>query len=49
MYKLKLTEQELNNLKIFLSRATLTGAEVAEFSILIYKINNAEYNEEEGD
>lgn len=42
MYKLILTESELNNLKIFLARASLSGGEAAEFMKLADKIGKAE-------
>ena len=41
-YKLILTESELNNLKIFLARANLSGSEAVEFMKLATKIGNAE-------
>lgn len=40
-YIIKLTEKELNNLKIFLSRATLNGNEALEFVKLADKLEKA--------
>ena len=45
-YIIKLTEQELNNLKIFLQRSTLNGSEALEFVKLANKISNAEVVED---
>ena len=41
-YILKLTESEMKNLKIFLSRTNLAGAEAGEFLNLTGKIGKAE-------
>ena len=41
-YIIKLTQQELNNLKAFLGRATLSGNEAMEFVKLANKIEKAE-------
>lgn len=38
MHSLELTQQELNNLKIFLSRVNLTGQEVPAFNEIIKAI-----------
>lgn len=42
MFAIKLTQQEMNNLKAFLSRTTLTGNEALEFMKLVDKLENAE-------
>lgn len=41
-YLIKLTEKELNNLKLFLSRVPLSGNEALEFIKLAQKIENAQ-------
>lgn len=41
-YVIKLNNKELNNLKIFLSRVTLSGNEALEFVKLAQKIENAQ-------
>lgn len=41
-YRIELTQQELNNLKIFLSRTTLSGNEAIEFVKLANKVEKAE-------
>ena len=42
MFTIKFTEKELNNLKVFLSRVTLSGNEALEFVKLAQKIENAQ-------
>jgi len=39
-YIIKFNNKELNNLKIFLSRVTLSGNEALEFVKLVQKIEN---------
>ncbi len=46
-YTIKLTEKELINLKVFLSRTTLTGNEALEFVKLANKIETAKVVKEE--
>lgn len=41
MFTLTLTEQDINNLKIFLSRTQLSGQEVAAFSQIMQSIYEA--------
>mgnify|MGYP001157456698 FL=1 len=41
-YIIKLTQQELNNLKVFLGRTTLSGNEAVEFMKIVEKIGKAE-------
>ena len=41
-YIIKLTQQELNNLKVFLGRTTLSGNEAVEFMKIVEKIGQAE-------
>lgn len=48
MYKIELTQQDLNNLKIFLSRTTLSGKEALGFVKLADKIENAKVVEKDG-
>lgn len=42
MLKIRLSEQDSNNLKIFLERVDLKGSEVLPFITIINAINNAE-------
>jgi len=44
---IKLTDEELNNLKVFLGRCDLKGNEVSAFLSILNKINNAEVNKDE--
>lgn len=46
MFNIKLTEQELKNLAIFLKRVNLKGEEAGEYVNLINKINKAEKMDE---
>lgn len=46
MHEIKLTLQELRNLKIFLSRTELKGHEALEFVKLAQKIEQAEVSED---
>jgi hypothetical protein len=46
-YKIVLPKQHLNNLKIFLSRANLTGQEVPAFNEILKAIYTAELIEGE--
>ena len=39
---IKLTDEELNNLKVFLGRCDLKGNEVPAFIEILNRINNAE-------
>ena len=39
---IKLTDEELNNLKVFLGRCDLKGNEVPAFISILNKINNTE-------
>lgn len=48
MYNIEFTQQELNNLKIFLSRTTLSGKEAMGFVRLADKIENAKVVEKDG-
>lgn len=41
-FNIKLTQQELNNLLVFLKRVNLTGEEVPEFVNLTNKISSAQ-------
>ena len=43
---IKLTDEELNNLKVFLGRCDLKGNEVSAFLSILNKINNAEVIED---
>ncbi len=43
---IKLTDEELNNLKVFLGRCDLKGNEVPAFLSILNKINNAEVIED---
>ena len=39
---IKLTDEELNNLKVFLGRCDLKGNEVPAFIVILNKLNHAE-------
>lgn len=43
-YIIKLTKQEIDNLKVFLSRVQLTGVEALEFVKIAEKVNKSEVN-----
>ena len=43
---IKLTDEEINNLKVFLGRTDLKGAEVPAFIAIVEKINKAEVIED---
>ena len=43
---IKLTDEELNNLKVFLGRCDLKGNEVPAFIAILNKINNPEVIED---
>ena len=47
MYKILLDEEDLNNLKVFLSRTQLTGRESLAFNKLLNTIYNCEEVKEE--
>lgn len=47
MYNVTLSEQDLNNLKIFLERVTLTGKEVLAYNLIIKSIYDAKPTEGE--
>lgn len=47
---IKLNEEDINNLKVFLSRVDLKGSEVSAFASIIQAVNMAnKYNDEVGD
>lgn len=43
--KIELTEQDMNNLKLFLERVRLTGGEVPAYARILQAIYNAEEDE----
>lgn len=45
-YIIKMSEQELNNLKVFLERVTLSGKEVMAYSLILKAIQEAKKVEE---
>ena len=47
MYMIKLTENELKNLIVFLKRVNLTGEEAFEYMNIINKINESEKIDDE--
>ena len=47
MKTIKLTDEELNNLKVFLGRCDLKGNEVPAFIVILNKLNHAEVDKDE--
>lgn len=44
---IKLTDEELNNLKVFLGRCDLKGNEVPAFIVILNKLNHAGVDKDE--